>query len=101
VKNSQQLSKQEHWKTLVDNWSSSGKSIRKWCLENSIPINTFRYWKDKFFSQKLDQKAFLEIVEEKSTNIVIRCKNFEIHIDKNFDEEMLGRCLMSMRSSLC
>lgn len=99
--NQEQLSKTEHWKSLVSNWTSSGKSIRKWCLENSIPINTFRYWQNKFSSQKLEAKAFLEIVEEKRASMVIRCNGFEILIDKEFDEQTLYRCLRMMRSALC
>ena len=98
MKNQQSL-KTEHWKALLDDWSSSGKSMRKWCLENSIPVNTLRYWRDKFTPQKPTQKDFLEIVEEKSTAIVIRCNNFEIHLEKGFDEQVLFRCLEVMRSN--
>lgn len=97
----QQLSKTEHWKDLINNWASSGKSVRKWCLENSIPMNTFRYWQNKFSLQTLDEKSFVEIVEEKSIPLVIRCKNFEILVDREFDEEALLRCLQAMRSALC
>lgn len=102
MKNDQrQLSKTEHWKELINNWTSSGKSIRKWCLENSIPINTFRYWQNKFSLQTLDKKSFVEIVEEKSIPLVIRCKDFEILLDREFDEQVLFRCLATMRSALC
>lgn len=101
MKNNQQLSKTEHWEMLIKNWSSSSKSMRKWCLENSIPINTFRYWRDKFSSQELDKTAFVEILEEQSIGIEIRYQGFEIHISKEFNEQALVRCLSAMRRGLC
>lgn len=101
MKNNQQISKTEHWKVTVNNWASSGKSMRKWCLENSIPMNTFRYWKEKFSPQKLDKTAFVEIPEEQSIGIEIRYKGFEIHVGQEFNEQALVRCLTAMKRGLC
>jgi hypothetical protein len=95
------LSRENHWKVLFEEWKSSGKTVRNWCGERSIPLNTFRYWKDKFSPQKLDKEVFIEITEEKSLGITIRCKDFEIQIDEKFDEKTLSRCLAVMRGSLC
>ena len=95
------LSKEKHWKVLFEEWKSSGKTTSDWCRDRSIPQNTFRYWKDKFAPQKLEKHSFIEIAEEKSLGITIRCKDFEIQLHEQFDEKTLSRCLSVMRGSLC
>ena len=97
----QNLLKHDQWKALVKDWESSGKSANAWCQERSISINTFRYWKNKFFSQKIDKKAFTEITEEEFPGITIRYNGFEMDLHEKFDEKALSRCLAVMRSSLC
>ena len=92
-------SREQRWEVLFKEWQSSGKTMSSWCKEQSIPHNTFRYWRDKFSPPKIDKKAFIEIVdtEEKSPEITIRYKDFEIQIHEKFDEKILSRCLAVMR----
>ena len=102
MKISPNLSKMEHWKLCVTEWMASNKSVRQWCIENSIPQSTFIYWKDKLSIESLNKESFVEILEEeKSTGVAIHCKGFEIYISKEFDEQTLSRCLKLIRSSSC
>lgn len=101
MKNQERFLNTEKWKAYFDDWKSSGLSVRKWCLQHSIAINTFRYWIDKFSEQKLKKTDFQEILEKKSTNLIIRCQSFEIHVDENFDEETLCRCLSAVKRVSC
>ncbi len=38
---------QEMWKTRIEEWRVSGKSISTWCKEKNISKNTLRYWKEE------------------------------------------------------
>ena len=97
----QHSSKSQHWKMYIDTWRSSGKSMNQWCQEHNISKSTMGYWKNKFSCEKLDKNFFIEVAEEPSTGITIKCKELEIHIDKAFDEQTLYRCLKVIRSSQC
>lgn len=41
-------SKLQAWRTLVEEQMRSGQSIRVFCVDRQIKINTFHYWKKKF-----------------------------------------------------
>ncbi len=101
MKNNQNLSKNQRWEVCISTWKASGKSARQWCKERSISPSTFRYWQDKFSPEKLDPIAFVEIPQEQSAGIKIQCQEFEIHVDKEFDQETLSRCLRAIRGCLC
>lgn len=101
MKSNQDLSKNQRWEICISTWKASGKSARQWCKEHSISPSTFQYWQDKFSPKKLDPAAFVEIPAKQSTGIEIRCQEFEIHVEKEFDLETLSRCLKAVRSCLC
>ena len=54
------------WAKMLQEWVDSGLSGAKWCRENNIPINAFRYWKDKFKEDGLFQTSVkpISIVDE-------------------------------------
>ena len=101
MKSNQDLSRSQRWEVCISTWKASGKSVRQWCKEHSISPNTFKYWKDKLYPEKLDPTAFTEIPSEQSTGIEIRFQGFEIHVGKEFDQTTLSRCLKAIRSCLC
>lgn len=97
----QNLSKNKQWESRVLRWKASGKSARQWCKEHNVAQSTFQYWRDRYFPEKLDPKAFTEIPLEISTGIAIRYQGFEIQVEKGFDQQTLSRCLRAIKSCPC
>ena len=83
MKNQERFLNTEKWKAYFDDWKSSGLSVRKWCLQHSIAINTFRYWIDKFSEQKLKKTDFQEILEKKDP-VNTNFKTYQVAPDTNW-----------------
>ena len=101
MKNHQQSSKSHYQKACVDKWKSSGKNASQWCQEHNIPKSTFQDWKNKFYNQKIEKSSFVEIPKEPSIGIVIKYKGVAVYLDKNFDEQILHRCLKTIKRISC
>ena len=37
--------KQDYWKEQIQNWKISGLSQKQYCLDHSLALSTFCYWK--------------------------------------------------------
>jgi len=40
--------KATHWKSLIEQHQQSGLSIKAFCCQQQINLNTFHYWRKKF-----------------------------------------------------
>ena len=50
--------KRQEWKELIEQQSQGGLSVRRWCLENQIRLNSSQYWKSKLQSHPLERSSF-------------------------------------------
>jgi hypothetical protein len=85
------------WKERIEKQKKSGLSIGKWCKENGLEAHVFHYWKAKFLSKLPERNNFVELKEEKSKGIVLEYKEFQIHLDRKFDLEILRKCLSVLK----
>jgi hypothetical protein len=51
----------EEWKQEVDNYKTSGLSIKRYCKEHGISPSTFSYWKKKFILSGDEKKALVKL----------------------------------------
>jgi hypothetical protein len=106
--------KDPQWKDKVLEWQASGKSIRAWCLENQIPVTTFYGWKarlqkslkDKSLAKSKAKKIKQEFIELKDpqscdSGLILEYEGVKIHLQSNFDQLILKRCLDCLRSTPC
>jgi transposase-like protein len=92
------------WKERIASWKSSGMSITSWCRKHSIAPSTFDYWKNNKNSQGISEKKAANFIElqdkqEENSKLTLSIKGAEIHLDENFNEEILYRCLNVLRRS--
>jgi hypothetical protein len=99
--------KKLEWEEKVRQQRESGLSITRWCRQNQIPSNTFRYWKDKLFPRaQLTRSCFTELpvsreIDSRETGISIEYRGVRIHIDKHFDPSTLKSCLSVLKGVPC
>lgn len=51
--------KAEERNALLDRWKESGKSVRQFCQDENININTFHYWRSRLKKEK--PAAFIKL----------------------------------------
>ncbi|MBI9104033.1 MAG: hypothetical protein JEY99_16580 [Spirochaetales bacterium] len=85
--------RKEQWINHLDAWKSSGLSANKYCIENGINKNSFRYWIDKDKGKSKKNKSFvkLNIQEPLSINeresISLKYGSYEITIPSDFKKK--------------
>jgi len=90
------------WEEKVRQQRESGLSITRWCRQNQIHPNTFRYWKDRLSPKSpLTRSCFTELSTSLGTGIYIEYRGVRIHIDKCFDPATLKNCLSALRGIQC
>lgn len=102
------------WKDRVFEWQASGKSVKAWCLEKSIPITTFYGWKTRLkklpsneslvkLKEKKVEKEFIELKDQQSCDswLILEYKGVKIHLKANFNQITLKQCLNCLRGVSC
>jgi|ERR1035438_2380035 transposase-like protein len=56
--------KSEERKQILERWKESGKSVRQFCQDESININTFHYWRGRLKKEK--SSGFIKLQPEVS-----------------------------------
>lgn len=51
----------KEWKQEVDNYRTSGLSIKRYCKEHGISPSTFSYWKKKFTEPGDEKKPLVKL----------------------------------------
>jgi len=89
----------EQWLELVQQWKSTNMSAKAWCGAHDVSYESFIIWKNRLkidHSQSADsQQPFVELVDSSLTHsgIEIHHRGLKLTIGKNFDPEVLFRCL--------
>ena len=93
----------QRWKEIIHKQKDSGLSIERYCRENNLAAHNFFYWKGKLFpkSHTLTRSTFMELVEEKTTGIIIEYKNIRIHLGQHFNPSTLKKCIEVLKEIKC
>jgi len=87
--------KKEEWQHHLGLWNESGLSANRYCIENGINKNLFRYWIDKDKGKLKIKKNFVKLNLQKSSsvneskNISLKYGSFEIKIPTAFNKSDL------------
>ncbi len=91
--------RREKWLKHLEVWKLSGLSASRYCIENRINKNSFRYWIDRDNGKIKTKKSFvkLNIPQQLSVNenkkISLKYGSYEIFIPTVFDKAGLNRIL--------
>ncbi len=90
------------WQQKIRLQKESGLSIERWCRDNKISSALFHYWKTRLFPKTpLDRSSFVEASDPKKTGITLEYKDIFIHLDKQFDPNILQQCLAALKATPC
>jgi hypothetical protein len=89
------------WEERILQQQNSGLSITRWCREYQVVECQFYYWKSKLFPRQVETSGFTELVDVKNTGVTIEYNDMLIHLDPNFDEVTLKRCLSVIKENQC
>ena len=103
--------KRQEWRKKIQKWEMSGKSARAWCLENGIVYTTFMSWRTLLVGAKQKEtkatletsKAFVELAQEdiSESNLEMTYQGITIRLFKNFDSDLLLRCIKTLKGLSC
>ena len=91
--------RKDQWLKHLDTWKSSGLSASKYCIENEINKNSFRYWIDRDKGKSKRKKSFVKLNIPQSlpvkeyNEITLKYGSYEISIPTVFDKAGLNRIL--------
>lgn len=105
---------EELWRERLYVWKASGNSIAKWCRDNEVSYVRFFYWKNRLFQEQelvlIPPKPlhpFIELTESPQSEskplfsagsgISLLFQEIQIHLSKEFDGEVLLRCLNTLK----
>ena len=98
--------KKAKWLMHLDNWKASGLSANKYCIENDINKNSFRYWIDRDRGNSKPKKSFVKLNFQKplslkiSKSISLKYGSFEIKIPTAFNKSDLESLLEVLESRI-
>lgn len=84
--------KKKEWLLHLELWKESGLSANKYCIENNLNKNSFRYWIDRDRGKLKVKKSFVKLSVQKplsvscKNNISLRYGSYEIQIPTAFNK---------------
>ena len=81
-----------HWRSIIKDQSTSGKSIAAYCREAHIHTSLFYSWRRRLNEQAPDRGAFVELkpVRPGASGICLRLEErFVLEVDQGFDPSTL------------
>ncbi len=91
--------RKEQWLKHLDTWKASRLSASKYCIENDLNKNSFRYWIDRDKGKSKRKKSFVKLNIPQSfpikenNEITLKYGSYEISIPTVFDKAGLNRLL--------
>ncbi len=98
--------KKEEWLLHLELWKESKLSANRYCLENNINKNSFRYWIDRDRGKIKTKKNFVKVnlqkpvLVNKSKNISLKYGSYEIKIPTAFEKQDLESLLEVLESRI-
>lgn len=96
--------KKEEWLLHLELWKESGLSANRYCIENDLNKNSFRYWIDRDRGKIKTKKSFVKLNIEKSLSvnesqsISLKYGSYEIKIPTSFNKLDLEKLLEVLES---
>ena len=91
--------RKEQWLKHLETWKSSGLSANRYCIENEINKNSFRYWIDRDRGKLKKKRKFIklnipqQLPAKESNHISLKYGSYELSIPTVFDKAGLNRLL--------
>lgn len=94
------------WEDKLNNWRSSGLSIKAWCRKNNVADHLFHYWKRKLQKKNPDTTAsnstFIELRDPQNTPCIeIEFQQCVIRLHNNFNSQTFKRCMLLLKELQC
>lgn len=96
--------KKEEWLLHLELWKESGLAANRYCTENNLNKNSFRYWIDRDRGKIKTKKSFVKLNLQKSLptneskNISLKYGSYEIKIPTAFNKIDLENLLTVLES---
>lgn len=90
---------QTEWSQRVALWQESGKSARKWCLENDVNYVSFLTWRrlllENGSQHSVKKSSFSELSDSSLSScwIEISFPGARLQLSRGCDKEALNQCL--------
>ena len=96
--------KDEYWQRQINDWKVSGLNQKQFCLNHSIALSTFCYWKSKI--QRIEPitphfyPLTVPVLPGNSSDagliLVVGSKQFQVQINKAFSGTTLKRLVTTL-----
>jgi len=91
----------KHWKDIADQWRSSGRTQKEFCVENGLKLSTLHYWMKRLKKDEADEVSVKDLVcisipvtEEVEKAITIEIdKRYRISVHRGFCKETFREIL--------
>jgi len=97
--------KQQHWSSIIAEWSHSGLSQADYCRQHRLDLNQFYAWKYKLAKNKhprTDNTEFLPLTvihkTDTAPSISLSVAGVQIRYDHDTDPELLNQLLRTLRA---
>jgi len=97
--------KQQHWSSIIEQWSHSGLSQAEYCRQHQVDLERFYAWKYKLTKIKhprTDNAGFLPltVIEKADTapSISLSVAGVQIRYDHDTDPQLLKQLLCALRA---
>jgi hypothetical protein len=96
--------KKEEWLLHLELWKESGLAANRYCIENNINKNSFRYWIDRERGKIKTKKKFVKLniqkplFVNKSKSLSLKYRSYEINIPTEFNKGDLENLLTVLES---
>lgn len=100
----------DYWRGVLEKWSASGFSQRRFCEERGISLSTFTYWRRRLRGEnQVESQAPFIPVEIKPSQGSRRSSHYEIRLEEgvrirvpfDFESESLSRLIDLLCSDPC
>lgn len=97
------------WKSRIDRWKASGKSLAAWSKENGLVYSQSFYWKSRFLEPKKSRSnpssadSFIELKDQSASDsgIVVEINSIKMHLSTDFDQSTFMKCIKLLRRKAC
>ena len=86
------------WKALVEEQRVSGINMKKFCLEKSLPYQSFKNHKYALQSESADNETFIPLKPEISHSVQFTLNGNTICFDPSLDDCDIARILKALTS---
>ena len=101
--------KYEYWRMVIEEFESSGKTIKEQCLENDIPFAKYYDWRKKIrTNESSEESTFIEVEEaplkskkaDVDSGVTLEYgSDYKITLSDSFKPEVLSSVLQVLKNT--